>query len=377
MLRFARHFGRSPAELGAEHVRTFQLHLLQHQSTWSTFNQTVCALRFLYRVTLGRPDVVSVIPLGKVPQTLPAVLDSEDVARTTWPRPARHRTHAPRHRQCLRTPHQRDSSTSRSRTSTVGGWSSSSGRGRAARIGSSPCRNACSPNCGPTEKCFRPGTWLFPGVRPDQPLHCSRAKGCQHRCGVTPWVSFSFEVGAEFSIRTLTSERARTTPDRDLNSRRFGVITPWRAVSPSRPVLPVGQSRSRPSPRGMVVLVSGVWSCGILIRPLGPVGPLGRSRRPVPGLLGRLGRGPTDGRDRSRRHCHLRPMGLPAASRRGPVGGGCRRPDCSLSVSAVRHVDLVLSVPSFSVPFVAERRRPVSSSKGGQRMAPVRTRPRL
>jgi integrase/recombinase XerD len=81
VVRFARHFGRSPAELGAEDVRTFQLHLLQQRATWSLYNQTVCALRFLYRVTLGRPDVVETIPYGKRPKTLPGVLSAEEVVR--------------------------------------------------------------------------------------------------------------------------------------------------------------------------------------------------------------------------------------------------------------------------------------------------------
>ena len=42
--RFAEHFGRSPELLGPEEVRTFQLHLLQRQVSWSQFNQTLCAV---------------------------------------------------------------------------------------------------------------------------------------------------------------------------------------------------------------------------------------------------------------------------------------------------------------------------------------------
>ena len=44
---FARHFGRSPQLLGADDVRAYQLYLLQRPVSWSTFNQAVCALRFL------------------------------------------------------------------------------------------------------------------------------------------------------------------------------------------------------------------------------------------------------------------------------------------------------------------------------------------
>lgn len=79
VLRFARHFNRSPAELTAEDIRIFQIHLLKQQAAWSLYNQTVCALRFLYRVTLGKPLVAELIPYGKIPKILPSVLSPEEV----------------------------------------------------------------------------------------------------------------------------------------------------------------------------------------------------------------------------------------------------------------------------------------------------------
>jgi site-specific recombinase XerD len=60
--RFAQHFGRPPDQLGADDVRAFQLELLRRRVSWSLFNQTVCALRFFYRVTLGRPEQLPLIP---------------------------------------------------------------------------------------------------------------------------------------------------------------------------------------------------------------------------------------------------------------------------------------------------------------------------
>ncbi len=79
--RFAQHFRCSPQQLDAEHVRQYQLHLLAQHASWSRFNQAVAALRFLYGVTLQRPHVVTMIPYGKKPKTLPAVLSSDEVAR--------------------------------------------------------------------------------------------------------------------------------------------------------------------------------------------------------------------------------------------------------------------------------------------------------
>jgi integrase/recombinase XerD len=79
VVRFAKHFGRSPDQLGAEDIRNFQLELLRRQASWSLFNQTVCALRLFYRITLQQPDMVTMIPFGKKPKYLPCVLSPEEV----------------------------------------------------------------------------------------------------------------------------------------------------------------------------------------------------------------------------------------------------------------------------------------------------------
>src|SRR5262249_47441873 len=45
---FAEHFHRSPDQLGAEHIRQYQLFLIQEKKlAWSSDNQIVCALAFL------------------------------------------------------------------------------------------------------------------------------------------------------------------------------------------------------------------------------------------------------------------------------------------------------------------------------------------
>ena len=81
IVAFAKHFGRSPDLLGPQEVRTFQLHLLERRVSWSSFNQAVCALRFLYGTTLGRPEQLPMIPYGKRPKTLPSVLAPQEVLR--------------------------------------------------------------------------------------------------------------------------------------------------------------------------------------------------------------------------------------------------------------------------------------------------------
>jgi integrase/recombinase XerD len=78
--RFARHFGKQPEDLGPEQIREFQLWMIQvNQSSWSQFNQAVCALRFLYTFTVKRPWAVEMIPFGKRPKKLPTVLGQDEV----------------------------------------------------------------------------------------------------------------------------------------------------------------------------------------------------------------------------------------------------------------------------------------------------------
>jgi integrase/recombinase XerD len=78
---FAKHFGVSPAHLGPEQVRTYQLFLVQDkQVSWTSVVQTVCALRFFYRITLGRPAMLEYIPHPQRPFTLPTLLSQAEVA---------------------------------------------------------------------------------------------------------------------------------------------------------------------------------------------------------------------------------------------------------------------------------------------------------
>jgi len=79
---FARHFGKSPELLGAEEIRQYQVYLVeQRRVSWSYFNQAVCALRFLYRHTLGQDWAVAHIPFPRQPRKLPVVLSQAEVIR--------------------------------------------------------------------------------------------------------------------------------------------------------------------------------------------------------------------------------------------------------------------------------------------------------
>jgi site-specific recombinase XerD len=77
---FARHFGKSPDLLGPEEIRQYQVYLVNERHvSWSYLNQTVCALRFLYCVTLQRDWAITRIPHPRQPRRLPVVLSQTEV----------------------------------------------------------------------------------------------------------------------------------------------------------------------------------------------------------------------------------------------------------------------------------------------------------
>jgi len=79
--KFSRYFGCSPDRLDLEDVRAFQVHLVANGISWAALNQTVCALRFFYGVTLRHGEVPERIPYAREPRKLPVVLSADEVVR--------------------------------------------------------------------------------------------------------------------------------------------------------------------------------------------------------------------------------------------------------------------------------------------------------
>jgi integrase/recombinase XerD len=79
--RFARHFGQSPAALGPEEIRTYQVYLIRERKLApSSLGIAVCALRFLYKVSLKKPwSFDDLIPAPKKSRPLPVVLSQDEV----------------------------------------------------------------------------------------------------------------------------------------------------------------------------------------------------------------------------------------------------------------------------------------------------------
>src|SRR3954471_18975575 len=78
---FARHFNKSPEQLGPEDIRAYQVYLTDEKKLApGSVLIAVAALRFLYKVSLKRDwPFDEVIPAPKKPHKLPVVLSPEEV----------------------------------------------------------------------------------------------------------------------------------------------------------------------------------------------------------------------------------------------------------------------------------------------------------
>ena len=79
--KFTAFLGHSPDTATFEEVRRYQLHLATSGVGVSTLNQSAATLRFFFRVTLGRHDIVAHTTFIHQPRKLPVVLSPEEVAR--------------------------------------------------------------------------------------------------------------------------------------------------------------------------------------------------------------------------------------------------------------------------------------------------------
>jgi site-specific recombinase XerD len=177
---FAKYFGKSPDLLGPEHVRDYQVHLVENKkASWSSFNQAVCALRFLYRITLPREWPVTMIPFGKKPKILPTVLALDEVQRLlacTYPL---------KHRTILTTLYATGLRLEEALHLLVTDVDSTRmllrvACGKGAKERFVPFSPRLLNTLRDYWKKLRPFQWLFPGRKPDKPLSASAVqRGCE------------------------------------------------------------------------------------------------------------------------------------------------------------------------------------------------------
>ncbi len=169
---FARHFGRSPEELGPEETRQYQLHLLARKVSWSNFNQVVCALRFLYGTTLGRPEDILRISYGRRPKKLPVVLSRDEVMELLTCITNR------KHRMVLTTMYATGMRLAEALALSINDIDSrqmsilvARGKGNKQRL--VPLSQTLLQELRLWWRQYRSPRWMFPGSRPDRPLGCS------------------------------------------------------------------------------------------------------------------------------------------------------------------------------------------------------------
>jgi site-specific recombinase XerD len=168
--KFCRHFGKPADQLGPEEIRKYQLYLVHEKKvSWSSFNQAVCGLRFLYEVTLQRPWEIRHIPFGKRPKKLPVVLSDEEASRLF------ECMHNPKHRAVLLTCY---AAGLRLREATHLRIADIDGKRQQIHIHDSkgskdrmvPASHRLLAELREYWKIDRPGNYLFPGKTPDRPL---------------------------------------------------------------------------------------------------------------------------------------------------------------------------------------------------------------
>jgi site-specific recombinase XerD len=167
---FARHFGKSPEQLGPEEIRAYQIYLAEQKKvSVSTREVAVSALRFFYAVTLRRDWTVQFIPTPKKDHRLPVILSPQEVLELLQAAPCftHHVIFSTMYGTGMRV-----SEAVHLRTPDIDSQRMmiriQLGKGHKDRD------VQLSPKLLELLRCYwrkvRPGEWMFPGQNPDQPL---------------------------------------------------------------------------------------------------------------------------------------------------------------------------------------------------------------
>jgi len=179
----ATYFWRSPDQLTTEEIRSYLVHLVTvKRVSWSAFNQTRAALKFLYEQTLDCPEKMPRVGFPRRERRLPVILSLEEVLAFFRAIPSL------RYRAILMTAY-----SAGLRISEVVGL-------RVRDIDSRRMLISVRRGKGRKERCVmlsprlltvlreywraaRPADWLFPGRRPDQPItRASVQRACRLAC---------------------------------------------------------------------------------------------------------------------------------------------------------------------------------------------------
>ena len=242
--RFAAFFRKSPEQLAPEDVRTYLLHIVhQRRVSWSFYNQTLCALRFLYHTTLGRPHLLDGIPCPKKNKKLPVVLSPEEVRRFLGA------IKNPKHRALFMTAYAAGLRVSELVNLRVEDIDSArmlirvrQGKGFKDRYVKLADRLLME--LREYWKTGRPTAWLFPGEHPERPIHAATVNRLSgqicHRAG----------LGKHVTVHTLRHSYATHLLDHGTDLRTIQVLLGHRNLSTTAIYTHVSQAKlqSTPSP---------------------------------------------------------------------------------------------------------------------------------
>jgi len=167
---FARHFQKSPEQLGPEEIRAYQIYLAEERKvSVGTRIVAVSALRFLYAVTLQCDWTVQLIPAPKKDHRLPVILSPQEVLQLLQAAPSfpHHVIFSTMYGTGMRVSeavHLRAANIDSQRM-MIRIELSKGHKGRDVQL---------SPKLLELLRCYwrkvRPGEWMFPGQIPNQPL---------------------------------------------------------------------------------------------------------------------------------------------------------------------------------------------------------------
>jgi integrase/recombinase XerD len=247
---FARHFGKSPDQLGPAHIRSFQLYLIdERRVSWSTFNIAVCALRFFYRVSLKRNWIIEHLPYGKRPKTLPTVLSKEEVLRLFAAEPNLD------YRVLLMTAYSaglRRAELVRLRVEDIDRQRMvicvRQGKGRKDRY--VPLSRTLLDALGDSARLGQPKDWLFPGRRPGQYLS-PRTAAC-----ICTRAATAAGLSKHVSLHTLRHSFATHLLEAGIDVRRIQVLLGHAKLHTTAIYTHVSQDRIRATPSPLDLLVT-------------------------------------------------------------------------------------------------------------------------